>query len=60
MKVGKKYKKEVKEFYFDKTPNWLEELEKLESEGWRVICSEPIEKFFVKIIGRRFILEKEI
>ena len=60
MKVGKKYKKEVKEFYFDKTPNWLGELEKLESEGWRVIGVEPIEKFFVKIIGRRFILEKEI
>ena len=50
---------EVKEFYFDTTPNWLEELEKLESEGWRVIGGEPIEKFFVKIIGRRFILEKE-
>ena len=60
LKMSKKYKKEVKEFYFDKTPNWLEELEKLESEGWRVICGEPIEKFFVKIIGRRFILEKEI
>lgn len=48
----------IKEYYFDKDIDWQDQLKRLESEGWRVIGGEPIEKIAVKIIGRRFILEK--
>jgi hypothetical protein len=35
-------------------------LDSLEKEGWVIVGSEPIEEIEVKIIGQRFLLEKQI
>lgn len=48
----------IKEIYFNDTINIEEEIKKIESEGYRITGAEPIQEIKVKIIGRRFILEK--
>ena len=49
----------TRDIYFNESTNLTEEIEKIESEGWRITGAEPIEKIRVDIIGRRFILEKK-
>jgi len=52
--------KEVKIIDLPKGTDYLNEIEKLENEGWRVISGKPIEKIHVEIIGKEFVLEREI
>lgn len=51
----------TKKFYFKNLQNdleWQNELDKITSQGWRVVSAEPIEEVSIKIVGRKFILKK--
>lgn len=49
----------TREIIFDENTDISKEIKKFESEGWEIVATEPIEKIEVKIIGRRFVLEKK-
>jgi sulfur relay (sulfurtransferase) DsrC/TusE family protein len=50
--------RETKEFYVKDPDKWDEEISeyiaKLEAAGYRIVACEPIDMYYVKVIGRRF------
>lgn len=50
--------KEKKILEFLKGEDYQKELDRLQKEGWKLVSGEPIEKVIVKVIGKRFTLEK--
>lgn len=45
--------------YEEKNEQIKKQIDAIESSGGRIVGGEPIEKLYVKIIGRRFIVERD-